>query len=123
MKMKMSILLGVLHMNLGILMSLFNNTYFRDSLSTWAEFVPQVCVWGLCDCDCEPRGCILWGCVTAVMRLLANPGSTGAALRGANVYVVCFVCGCVTVARSRIPRCKFVQRWPGGMHLCNSSMQ
>ena len=28
-KMKMSILIGVVHMNLGILMSLFNNNYFR----------------------------------------------------------------------------------------------
>ncbi len=42
MKMKMSIIMGVIHMNLGILMSLFNNQYFRDSLSIWAEFVPQV---------------------------------------------------------------------------------
>jgi len=41
-KMKMSILLGVLHMNLGIIMSLFNNSYFRDYLSTWCEFVPQM---------------------------------------------------------------------------------
>jgi V-type H+-transporting ATPase subunit a len=29
MKMKISILLGVLHMNLGIIMSLLNNNYFR----------------------------------------------------------------------------------------------
>lgn len=29
MKMKMSILIGVVHMNLGIIMSLFNNNYFR----------------------------------------------------------------------------------------------
>lgn len=42
MKMKMSILLGVCHMNLGIIMSLFNNLYFRDTLSTWCEFVPQM---------------------------------------------------------------------------------
>ncbi|KAG2422402.1 hypothetical protein HXX76_016047 [Chlamydomonas incerta] len=42
MKMKMSILLGVAHMNLGILMSLLNNNYFRDRLSTICEFVPQV---------------------------------------------------------------------------------
>jgi hypothetical protein len=41
-KMKMSILLGVTHMNLGIVMSLFNNLYFRDRLSTLCEFVPQV---------------------------------------------------------------------------------
>ncbi len=38
----MSILIGVTHMNLGILMSLYNNNYFRDSLSTWCEFVPQM---------------------------------------------------------------------------------
>lgn len=42
MKMKMSILLGVVHMNLGIVMSLFNNLYFKDRLSTICEFVPQV---------------------------------------------------------------------------------
>jgi vacuolar-type H+-ATPase subunit I/STV1 len=40
--MKMSILLGVVHMNLGIMMSLFNNLYFKDRLSTLCEFVPQV---------------------------------------------------------------------------------
>ena len=31
-KMKMSIIIGVTHMNLGILMSLFNNNYFRCAL-------------------------------------------------------------------------------------------
>lgn len=53
MKMKMSILLGVVHMNLGIVMSLFNNVYFKDRLSTICEFIPQVgcigvwtAVWG-----------------------------------------------------------------------------
>jgi hypothetical protein len=45
MKMKMSILLGVVHMNLGIVMSLFNNVYFKDRLSTICEFIPQVGVW------------------------------------------------------------------------------
>jgi len=34
-KMKMSILLGVIHMDLGILMSLFNHQYFNDRLSIW----------------------------------------------------------------------------------------
>eukprot|EP00878_Enallax_costatus_P010440 GHUV01010898.1.p1 GENE.GHUV01010898.1~~GHUV01010898.1.p1 ORF type:complete len:788 (+),score=229.98 GHUV01010898.1:234-2597(+) len=42
MKMKMSILLGVVHMNLGIMMSLYNNLYFRDRLSTICEFIPQM---------------------------------------------------------------------------------
>ena len=41
-KMKMSIIIGVIHMNLGILMSLYNNNYFGDTLSTLCEFVPQV---------------------------------------------------------------------------------
>ncbi|GMH36133.1 hypothetical protein BSKO_04001 [Bryopsis sp. KO-2023] len=41
-KMKMSILLGVVHMDLGILMSLFNQTYFYDTLSLVCEFIPQM---------------------------------------------------------------------------------
>jgi V-type H+-transporting ATPase subunit a len=40
--MKMSILLGVAQMNLGIVMSLMNHLYFRDYLSVLAEFVPQM---------------------------------------------------------------------------------
>lgn len=41
-KMKMSILLGVVHMDLGILMSLFNQLYFYDTLSLVCEFIPQM---------------------------------------------------------------------------------
>mmetsp|Transcript_14644 Transcript_14644/g.46592 ORF Transcript_14644/g.46592 Transcript_14644/m.46592 type:complete len:765 (-) Transcript_14644:224-2518(-) len=41
-KMKMSIILGVSQMMLGIVMSFYNHRYFRDSLSVWCEFVPQV---------------------------------------------------------------------------------
>lgn len=41
-KMKMSILVGVVHMNFGILMSLFNNLDNRDMLSTVCEFIPQM---------------------------------------------------------------------------------
>lgn len=41
-KMKMSIILGVIQMNLGIIMSLFNQRYFRDTLSTIFEFIPQM---------------------------------------------------------------------------------
>lgn len=33
---------GVVQMNLGILMSLYNQRYFRDTLSTLCEFIPQV---------------------------------------------------------------------------------
>lgn len=41
-KMKMSILMGVVHMTLGILMSLHNHVYFRDRLSLMYEFIPQM---------------------------------------------------------------------------------
>lgn len=41
-KMKMSILVGVTHMNSGILMSMFNNLYNRDMLSMLCEFLPQI---------------------------------------------------------------------------------
>lgn len=34
-KMKLSILLGVAQMNLGILMSYFNATYFRSGVNIW----------------------------------------------------------------------------------------
>lgn len=54
-KMKMSILLGVVHMNLGIIMSFFNNIYFKDRLSTICEFVPQVS--NTRDCDAVARHC------------------------------------------------------------------
>ena len=37
MKMKMSILIGVVHMNLGIIMSLFNNNYFRSDRGVCRE--------------------------------------------------------------------------------------
>jgi vacuolar-type H+-ATPase subunit I/STV1 len=39
--MKMSILMGVVHMTLGILMS-HNHIYFRDHLSLMYEFIPQM---------------------------------------------------------------------------------
>jgi len=42
MKMKMSILIGVAQMNMGIVMSLFNNQFFHDKLSTICEFIPQM---------------------------------------------------------------------------------
>lgn len=41
-KMKMSIVMGVVHMSLGIFMSLFNHIHFRDRLSFYFEFIPQV---------------------------------------------------------------------------------
>ncbi|CAG9818315.1 unnamed protein product [Phaedon cochleariae] len=41
-KMKISIILGILHMLFGVLMSLFNHMYFKDKLSIITEFIPQV---------------------------------------------------------------------------------
>lgn len=41
-KMKMSILLGVAQMNLGIILSFFNALYFSNSLNIWFQFIPQM---------------------------------------------------------------------------------
>ncbi|XP_024979345.1 V-type proton ATPase subunit a3-like [Cynara cardunculus var. scolymus] len=41
-KMKMSILLGVAQMNLGIMLSFFNALYFRNFLNIWFQFIPQM---------------------------------------------------------------------------------
>ncbi|XVE67022.1 hypothetical protein DITRI_Ditri08aG0126900 [Diplodiscus trichospermus] len=41
-KMKMSILLGVAQMNLGIILSYFNATFFGNSLNIWFQFIPQM---------------------------------------------------------------------------------
>ncbi|XP_051144730.1 V-type proton ATPase subunit a3-like [Andrographis paniculata] len=41
-KMKMSILLGVAQMNLGIILSFFNALFFKNSLNVWFQFIPQM---------------------------------------------------------------------------------
>lgn len=41
-KMKMSILLGVAQMNLGIMLSYFNAKFFENKLNVWYQFVPQL---------------------------------------------------------------------------------
>ncbi|KMZ65135.1 hypothetical protein ZOSMA_338G00190 [Zostera marina] len=41
-KMKMSILLGVTQMNLGIILSYFNGNFFKNNLNIWHQFVPQM---------------------------------------------------------------------------------
>eukprot|EP00958_Prasinococcus_capsulatus_P008757 scaffold866_cov544-Prasinococcus_capsulatus_cf.AAC.9 len=41
-KMKMSIIMGVIQMNLGIITSSFNHRYFGDRLSLICEFIPQM---------------------------------------------------------------------------------
>ncbi|XP_027356979.1 V-type proton ATPase subunit a3-like [Abrus precatorius] len=41
-KMKMSILLGVSQMNLGIIMSYYNAKYFENNINIWYQFIPQM---------------------------------------------------------------------------------
>lgn len=41
-KMKMSILIGVAQMNLGIFLSFFNGLFFKNDLNIWYQFVPQI---------------------------------------------------------------------------------
>jgi len=41
-KMKVSIIIGVLHMLFGVLLSLWNNKYFRNKLNIYCEFIPQI---------------------------------------------------------------------------------
>jgi V-type H+-transporting ATPase subunit a len=41
-KMKMSILLGVAQMNLGIFISFFNALFFRNGVNVWFQFIPQL---------------------------------------------------------------------------------
>jgi V-type H+-transporting ATPase subunit a len=41
-KMKLSVILGVLQMGLGVCMKAFNASYFGNKLDFWFEFVPQI---------------------------------------------------------------------------------
>lgn len=42
-KMKMSVLLGVIHMSAGISMQVFNHLHFPgQSFRVWAEYIPQI---------------------------------------------------------------------------------
>ena len=41
-KMKVSIILGVIHMMFGVFLSYWNATYFKKPLNIFAEFIPQV---------------------------------------------------------------------------------
>merc|ERR1712137_33364 len=41
-KMKMSVLMGVTHMTVGIILSLFNHIFFREWLGVFFEFFPQM---------------------------------------------------------------------------------
>lgn len=41
-KMKLSVILGILHMEFGVILSYFNHRYFKDRLKLIHMFIPQV---------------------------------------------------------------------------------
>jgi len=41
-KMKLAVIIGVIQMEFGIILSLFNHFYFKSTLSIWFEFIPQI---------------------------------------------------------------------------------
>jgi len=41
-KMKISIIIGVIHMMFGVILSLWNNKYFAKSVNIYCEFIPQL---------------------------------------------------------------------------------
>ncbi|ORY01540.1 V0/A0 complex, 116-kDa subunit of ATPase [Basidiobolus meristosporus CBS 931.73] len=54
-KMKMSVILGVIQMSVGIILTIYNHVHFRHGYAIWAEFLPQIlfmeCIFGyLCIC-------------------------------------------------------------------------
>jgi V-type H+-transporting ATPase subunit a len=52
-KMKLAVIIGVLHMSFGILLKGANSIYFKNWIDFWCEFVPQIlfmmCTFGLMD--------------------------------------------------------------------------
>jgi V-type H+-transporting ATPase subunit a len=41
-KMKMSIIIGVIHMTFGICLTVYNSTYFKKKMNIYCEFIPQI---------------------------------------------------------------------------------
>ncbi|KAI8916015.1 V-type ATPase, V0 complex, 116kDa subunit family [Gorgonomyces haynaldii] len=41
-KMKMSILMGMVHMSFGVCLQIYNHLHFKRPINIWAEFVPQI---------------------------------------------------------------------------------
>jgi len=63
-KMKVSVLLGVAQMVLGVCLSLCNHLYFRDHLSAVAEFAPRLvlllALFGYMDFMILYKWCVDW---------------------------------------------------------------
>lgn len=60
---------GVVQMNVGVILSYFNQRYFADSLSTLCEFIPQVG-------DCAAGQCVSCCCVST-LQVTVLPGIGG----------------------------------------------
>ena len=82
--MKVSVLLGVAQMTLGVCLSLCNHLYFRDHLSAVTEFAPRLALllalFGYMDFMILYKWCVDW----------SEPGE----IKGNNV----------SIARSRVPK-------------------
>jgi V-type H+-transporting ATPase subunit a len=63
-KMKTAVVLGVIQMTFGILLSLANHIYFKDTVSIWFEFVPRFiflqCTFGYMVVTIIVKYCIDW---------------------------------------------------------------
>jgi len=47
-KMKMAIIFGVMHMTFGIILSCFNHVFFKNYVSVYNEFIPQMIFLEVC---------------------------------------------------------------------------
>ena len=63
-KMKMAVVLGVLHMTLGIILSVFNHVHFGDTISLVTEFIPRLlfltCTFGYMIFMIFYKWCVNW---------------------------------------------------------------
>ncbi|XP_032803352.1 V-type proton ATPase 116 kDa subunit a 2-like [Petromyzon marinus] len=77
-KMKMSIILGMVHMTFGVILSVFNHRFFRRPLDIWLVFIPEMvfmlflfgylvlmvlykwCAWGVDDAQTAPSILIIF---------------------------------------------------------------
>jgi V-type H+-transporting ATPase subunit a len=87
-KMKLSVILGVLQMSLGICMKAFNATYFKNKLDFFFEFVPQIILmmvlFGYMDLLIIAKWCTDWSgreheapsVISSMIEMALNGGAT-----------------------------------------------